>query len=449
MPRIEAPCDCAFCKHAHEFDLTPELIGAFLSGKAALFVGAGVSTESRNVLPITFYDMVAEELGEEAPKLSFPELMSKLCEQINGRYRLLTLLQKRFDTIDAFPELYETATRFHQALGTFYPVKTIVTTNWDTYFEDVCKATPFVSDADLAFWDESDRRVLKIHGSIRSYGSIIADSIDYERCEKELSRGIVGSILKTILATKTLVFIGYSMRDPDFQNIYGLVKEQMKGLHKQAYIVTPFEEEAEGFKAQNLIPIITSGEYFIQQVKRHAASIGAMLPDTIYDVAGALLELVRKEHRKLFKATKCIDAPQVIFAACYQDGMMHALERAIQMRGSGEYSHACRLRGMLDSYVRIQREKVKKKQYSDVAYIEGYVNAITFMLIVGESQKSIKVPLYFAFGDTKDIFELDEFLALLPELPKKHISSYRKAKAMVGRLADPANIEFHHPPWLN
>ncbi len=35
----------------------------FASGKVTIFVGAGISTESKNVLPETFYDEVSNELN--------------------------------------------------------------------------------------------------------------------------------------------------------------------------------------------------------------------------------------------------------------------------------------------------------------------------------------------------------------------------------------------------
>jgi len=75
-------------------------------------------------------------------------------------------------------------------------------------FEEHCKATPFVADLDLAFWEAADRRVLKIHGSIANFGSIVATSIDYKKCQERLTLGILGGLLKTILATQTICLSG-------------------------------------------------------------------------------------------------------------------------------------------------------------------------------------------------------------------------------------------------
>jgi hypothetical protein len=238
----ENNCDCWVCRTHHEFTITDELLSDFLTGTVTIFAGAGISTESKSVLKTTFYESVASELNLDPSSFPFPELMEKYCGQVNGRFKLLKKIKERFDHINSFPELKRAATAFHHELATFFPIRNIVTTNWDTYFEEYCGATPFVTDSDLAFWEVADRRVLKIHGSIASFGSIVATTSDYKKCEAQLAVGVIGGLLKTILATQTVVFVGYSLSDPDFLSLYGFVKQRMDSLHKQAYLVTPFRE---------------------------------------------------------------------------------------------------------------------------------------------------------------------------------------------------------------
>ena len=371
---IKQNCDCALCKNNHDFTMPNELLSNLQAGKVAVFAGAGVSTESKTVLNTTFYESIAGELGIENSSFTFPELMEQYCARPNGRFNLLRNIKGRFDTIDSFPELNKTATRFHQELSTFFSIKNIITTNWDTYFEKHCGATPFVSDPDLAFWDVADRKVLKIHGSITNFGSIVATTSDYKKCEKNLRYGLIGAQLKSILATQTVVFVGYSFTDSDFSYIYRYVKSQMKDLHKQSYVVTPFANEAEKFRRAGLLPIVTDGSYFFQQVKAHAIADGVMLSDENFIEAEILLDTIRREHHRLHKTIKAIDFPQLIFAATYQDGMMHSLERAIEMRGTGLYSSAHRIRSSVGAYGDIQKEKLSQKRYDDVSYIEGYIN---------------------------------------------------------------------------
>lgn len=80
-----------------------------------------------------------------------------------------------------------------------------MTTNWDDYFERECGAIPIVTAEDFAFYNLAGRKVFKIHGSISNYGSIIATAEDYTRCYNNLKTGLIGSHLKSLLATTAVV----------------------------------------------------------------------------------------------------------------------------------------------------------------------------------------------------------------------------------------------------
>lgn len=430
--------DCVISKHRHEFTCPDNLLDDFMSSNVVLFAGAGISTESRNVLYYTFHDTIKNELGYEDDNISFPELMEEYCNQSNGRIKLISKIKQRLKYIESFPELYGNATKFHTSLATLSPLNTIVTTNWDTYFEDVCNATPFVSDQDLAFWEIDERRVLKIHGSINNYGSIVATSSDYEACKKRLHKGLIGSVLKTLLATKTVAFIGYSLTDHDFLSIFDFVSEQMKGFQRQAFIVTPSKDECKNFEQIGLIPIITDGEYFISQIKQYLVAKKVMLPDSIYSDANHLNLLVDLEHKRLHKKYSCFDHPQIIYAASYQDGMKHALDRICTFKRCGDYSDPVKFNGIFKPYIEWQKEKLKSKIYESVAYIAGYLNGLAFVLMNDEEKKQQYglPPLYYAFGVKDKIKTLTDFEKVLEDLPKLHKTSYKRAKRAVDKLTN-------------
>lgn len=448
MAEQERNCDCSLCKNKHDINIPFEVVEDVLTGKVSLFTGAGISTESREVLNITFYEEVLEELQITSSDWSFPKLMQEFCKQPNGRMKLLQKIRSRFKTIDAFPELQSSSTRFHRELGTLFPVKNIITTNWDTYFEDFCKATPFVSDSDLAFWEVADRRVLKIHGSIDNLSTIVATEDDYLACSKKLNSDLIGSVLKTILATQTVIFIGYSMRDSDFQEVYGFVRKQMDALHRQAYIVTPFESEAKRFKEAGLIPIVTDGAHFIKLIKDHAIAQDLLIPDTHFYYAEMMLALFEHEHATLYEKLKNTDYPQVIYAGIYQDGVMHALQRALRMRHSGEYSHRCRLITLIEKYEEIKARKIKAKNYSDVAYVEGYINGLFYILIGEQPEEEAQLPMYFAFGCNYELVDFDSFIDFIEKIPEAHKSSLKFIRKKFKGLKDPNGVVFHHPPWI-
>lgn len=447
----EVECDCVFCKQEMSFVFPTELIDEFIKGNVALFAGSGISTENQHVLKSTFYEDIEWELGYENSEKKFPDIMEEYCKQTNGRFKFLSKIKERFKHIRSFPELYRLATRFHRELATYYPIDTIITTNWDTYFEDECGATPFVTSEDLAFWDSPGRKVLKIHGSINNLGSIIATKADYKRCRNELSKGMLGSILKLILATKTVVYIGYSFSDDDFLSINTFVKKEMKGLHKQAYIITPIHDNNNYYQKNGLIPVYTDGRYFIEQVKKHAESklSDHFIDDSIYTRAKLMLDIVHINHSLLHNGYTCYDNPDMVMCASYQDGLMHGFERVIALRNTGEYSHRCEILRMFKPYDDLRKTKLKEKRYEDVAYIEGYTNAFRYLLLDSEERKEFPCPLFYAFGYDDDLIYFDDYVGIVDELPKLHKSAHKRAKKIVKDMTKHGTeVEFHHRALL-
>lgn len=208
---------CVMCRDHHEFVIPDHLMKQLARRNVVIFAGAGVSTETTNVFPWTFYDEIHQTLRlSERDKPAFPKLMSMFCGRPNGRRELLGKIRARLSYVRSFPEIYQAATRFHREISTLFYVDTYFTTNWDDYFERECGATPFVSADDFAFWDTGGRKVFKLHGSISNFGSVIATDEDYRRAKRQLERGTLGAALKLMLATKTIVYIGYSFSDYDF-----------------------------------------------------------------------------------------------------------------------------------------------------------------------------------------------------------------------------------------
>ncbi len=104
--------------------------------------------------------------------------------------------------------------------------------------------------------------MLKIHGSINNLSSIIATKDDYKRCFYELQNGIIGATLKNIIATKTVVFIGFSFGDEDFNQIINFLRNEMGEIYPHIYIVTLDENLSGRLNYKNCTCILTSGTFF-------------------------------------------------------------------------------------------------------------------------------------------------------------------------------------------
>ena len=202
-----------------------------------------------------------------------------------------------------------------------FSVENIVTTNWDTNFEDVCGATPIVVPDDYAFWDMPGRKVFKIHGSITNWGSIVATEADYRRCYRRLRDGVIGASLKHLLATKRAVFVGYSLRDEDFSRLYGFLRREMGEVLPRSYIVT-LDPRINRATHPDSTVIYTSGEYFLEAIVDRFLEEGRIINPKITRAAARKLDAVYDAHATL-DGIAMQEHPEVIYTHSYQDGLIH------------------------------------------------------------------------------------------------------------------------------
>ena len=291
-------CECAICSNNKPFDMPKEIIDAVVKEELVLFCGAGVSTEKKTVLPYSFYSNIRDEL-DITDDLSFCDLMQKYNDRPNGRRNLLKKIRERFKYIDSFPELHRQATAFHRELSQIYQIKTIITTNWDTYFEEYCGAVPITIPEDISLFDDTSRHVLKIHGSINNLSSIVATKSDYEACYERLQNGVIGAQLKNILATKTVVFIVFSFGDEDFSQILKYLKNEMGNVFPHIYVVTIDDKLEKRLNYDNCTPIVTSGEHFIHTLKNYLKENGSIVNTGIEEDVEISLSIMEDLHGKV------------------------------------------------------------------------------------------------------------------------------------------------------
>jgi len=388
-------CECAICKNELPFEMPTEVLRSLLDGDLVLFAGAGISTENNLIFKETLYQDVSSDLElDKDHGLSFPDLMSEFCNsQINGRQKLLEKIKYRFDYCHQFNELYRAASRFHTELAPFWMLNNIVTTNWDDYFETKCGAIPFVTAEDFAFYNIDQRKVFKIHGSISNYGSIIATSEDYEKCYEELNKGIIGARLKTLLATKTILFVGYSFRDFDFLRILNFLKQELKAVLPHIFIVTLDADTPTRIDGIKHTIINTDGRYFFSHLRKHLEAKRVIFPkekmDMVYEV-----EYLRSFAHDIITKTES-QSPKKIFCAFYQDGLQHAIDYLKFKMIAGDAYSPHHLISVIDHYEKsIKKPLAKNKNYSDLSYVEGFIEGLKIPFYEDEGD----VGMYFVFG---------------------------------------------------
>lgn len=439
-------CECAICKNNKPFDFPKGIIDAAINGELVLFCGAGISTEGKSVLPFSFYTSIKEELGVKDETISFSDLMQQYCSLPNGRKKLLKGIRERFNYINSFPELKRQATAFHRELAQIYPLKTIITTNWDTYFEDYCGAIPITIPEDFAFWDDNSRCVLKIHGSIQNLSSIIATSEDYKKRFSELQNGIVGATLQSILATKTVVFIGFSFGDEDFSQIIDYLREEMGEIFPHIYVVTLDEALKDRLAYKNSTFIVTSGTYFLHQLKLDLIEKGIIRNHSAFPLISEALSAMEDLHDKVSKIDLC-QYPCAIYTLSYQDGVIHAFERFLQNNKTGEYNQPGRLGRIAGEYAEWTENYLAAENYWDAAYYEGYVNGLVLIEACEDKDDILNdFPFLFLPNAKQALTSYEIYIDELKRVSRGRSKYQKQAEAIVKKNAG-GGLVVHHPPY--
>lgn len=361
--------------------------------------------------------------------------MSKFCERPDGRAELVRKIRDRLKYHESFEGLYDRCVEFHRALRPLHFIDTVITTNWDVYFEKEADYEPFVFDADMAFWDIAQRKVLKIHGSITNFGSIVATDADYKISLDRLRIGPIGAQLKAIMSTKTIIYIGYSLRDENFRQIFTDLKDMMGAMMPHCYFVSPYlpaDTESSIFSSMTFIK--TDGAYFLSQLREIFSETFRITRDIAFERCNKMLLVTYKAHKRVANAFAKKPNAALFYSLAYQDGLIDALERITHRRTKGEYYHLCRVQRLCQSYGQIVKSRCKAADYWDASYAQGYQNGMLLILAGSEEELQAWPPLvdiphrcFSEIREFKDIANFDNKKA-----PKKVLNRFDAYMNQIG-----------------
>lgn len=429
---------CSECGLDRAVELPDRLIDDCVSGRVVLFVGAGASTESHNVMPNTFYNVIAGRVGLEEASLPFPDLMTEFVAQYSRTDLILEFFQ-RIQYIETFQDLRSAATKFHSAVGVIPFFREIITTNWDDYFERESGAIPLVTGNDFDYWELPVRKVLKIHGSYQNPGSIIATREEYDHSLAQLRGGALGSTVRHLLATKTVVFVGYSLRDDDIRDVIDALRSDLGRAAPRVYFVHPSDD----FEAPiaDAVVLRTTASSFVKQLDRELVSRGYLLPMSIYSRVDELNRRTREAMQRAVDALAHHKFPLSIYTHAYQDGILHATQR---LASSLRYGHD-RARGHLNHQIRAYEDLIaearRRRDYWNGAYYRGYQAGLIAPLL----DVSLRaVPLYYCPGVGEET-SFERIAKAIKSGSATHKAAYLRAKRETDRL--PPDMVLLHTPF--
>lgn len=123
------------------------------------------------------------------------------------------------------------------------PFELVCTTNFDFLIENAYEQSsvycrPIIDEEHLAInnINRKDVSLLKIHGDLHHPTRLIATEEDYDGFLHRYP--MLATFLANLLISKTCFFIGYSLDDPDFRQVWQLIKDRLGKLRRQAFVIS-------------------------------------------------------------------------------------------------------------------------------------------------------------------------------------------------------------------
>ncbi len=230
------------------------------AGRCVPFVGAGFSRNARTPpdTTIPLWDKLGRQLAGSIPDYEHSSALDSISAYAHeyARAKLLEELHKHLlvDVAQPGPA--------HLAFCAT-PFELVVTTNFDFLLERGYETTgrycrPIIDEEQLAI-DSSGPRIqlLKLHGDLHHPHRLVATEEDYDAFLDRFP--LLATFLANLLIGRTAFFIGYSLDDPDFRQVWQIIGDRLGKLRRLAYVIaidaprhTTSRFERRGVKVVNL-----------------------------------------------------------------------------------------------------------------------------------------------------------------------------------------------------
>lgn len=246
------------------------LFEAISKGDVVLWAGAGLSlyaglpsgVQLREILYEGLTPLEKEEVGRN---LDLSHLADEICTLKGNKNYIIQTLK------DTFRRDF-LSTETHKIISQIPHFRNIITTNYDSLFESVYgsgKLNVIFSDNHTPYIGAKKVNLFKIHGDLSNPDSIIITESDYNNFfSKDTEQNTIWSVIKGIIATKSILFIGYGLEDTNIQVIFNKIRNKIGENGKECYFVAPNISTAKSIKLNkvNIHPISLTGEKLFEEL---------------------------------------------------------------------------------------------------------------------------------------------------------------------------------------
>lgn len=258
------------------------LIDKIRNNDVILWVGAGFSLYAGmpNVEKIkkAILDACTDEEKVVTEKISdLSDRAKEFVEMRNGSKNELGQILSNLIDIDPL------SLKTHTLVSEIPQINTIITTNYDTLFEEAYgsrRLTVIKKDINIPYAVNDRVHLYKIHGDIKDPDSLVITKNDYTNFFRSMNQPIWTKV-KSLLAEKTILFIGYSLED---QNIDFLLDDVISSLGenlKESFLVTPNlpKHKISRLNQKKIQYINSTGEELIKEI--HTQVKKKLIVDTL------------------------------------------------------------------------------------------------------------------------------------------------------------------------
>ena len=279
-----------------------ELIVQVKRGNVLLFIGERVLRDAQGV-PVM--DQIALDLAvlkfDNPDKWSIAEA-SQGYQDTNGRQALIQYLRDRLE------EPGNESQAAYRLIASLAGCKVMATTCMDRSLERAFDAAGrpldvIIGRTDLPFQDERKTRLYKLRGSIERPESLVLTEDDYDKFfDDDESLSVV---LQGLLATKTILFVGYSLDDPDFKRLYQKATSSLDNLARRSYAFATSTSPsiARWCQRHNVELIEINAETFlealVEQLQQESQAVAAAGPGQAAATGAPAIALPQRPYKLL------------------------------------------------------------------------------------------------------------------------------------------------------
>lgn len=213
--------------------LPEELVEQILRGNVLLFIGEQLSTGNEHEPQIDdlVQEMVVRTGQNNATDYSFPEAAQAFEDKL-GQHALIQYLRERYDPRTVGP------LQAHRLIAQLSTCHLFVTTQFDgrleSAFHDAGRYVDVViGSEEIPFENEGYAQLYRLRGVLDRPASLVLTEDAYETFYDEPSN--VPIVLQGYLASKTILFLGYDLKDPHFRRLYRKVTRTLRGFARRSY----------------------------------------------------------------------------------------------------------------------------------------------------------------------------------------------------------------------